>query len=105
MLIAGGKNVASYEDPAGYSKTLSVVMPDGNPCSESTLPEMPKFLEGFGMASRKNRYIYLCGGIERSQSSGTTILSFRTADSGYILIINQICTRIILNVYLKSTFL
>lgn len=73
MMIAGGKNVATYIENAGYSKTLTVVMPDGTQCTEPSLPELPKRLEGFGMASRKNRYVYVCGGIERSEASGKKI--------------------------------
>ena len=69
MLIAGGNTEVSYTSPSTVSKSLNIVMPDGDTCSE-TLPELPKSLEGFGMASRKNRYIYLCGGIERKSDSG-----------------------------------
>ena len=69
MLIAGGNTEVSYTSPSTVSKSLNIVMPDGDTCSE-TLPELPKSLEGFGMASRKNRYIYLCGGIERKADSG-----------------------------------
>ena len=74
MLIAGGNTEVSYTSPSTVSKSLNVVMPDGDTCSE-TLPEIPKSLEGFGMASRKNRYIYLCGGIERKADSGKDTLS------------------------------
>ena len=72
MMIVGGKDVATYTENAGYSKSATVVMPDGTQCSavEPSLPELPKRLEGFGMASRKNRYTYVCGGIERSETSG-----------------------------------
>ena len=69
MLIAGGKDTTTYKDPAGYVKTLDVVMPDGTTCSEPSLPLIPERLEGFGIAARKNRYIYMCGGIKRSDSS------------------------------------
>ena len=73
MLIAGGNTEVSYTSPSTVSKSLNIVMPDGDTCSE-TLPELPKSLEGFGMASRKNRYIYLCGGIERKADSGKDTL-------------------------------
>ena len=68
MLIAGGKDSTTsfVETSKGYIKTLSVVMPDGNKCLETGLPELPKILEGFGMASRKDRYVFLCGGIRYS---------------------------------------
>jgi hypothetical protein len=69
MLITGGKTLVTYTGSEGYQKSMEVVMPDGTTCSESTLPEIPKRLEGFGIAARKNRYIYMCGGIERSESS------------------------------------
>ena len=69
MLIAGGKLTATYQNPAGYVKTMEVVMPDGTTCSEPSLPLLPERLEGFGIAARKNRYIYMCGGIKRSESS------------------------------------
>ena len=73
MLIAGGNTEVSYTSPSTVSKSLNIVMPDGVTCSEA-LPELPKSLEGFGMASRKNRYIYLCGGIERKADSGKDTL-------------------------------
>ena len=69
MMIVGGKNVATYIENAGYSKSVTVVTPDGTQCAP-TLPDLPKMLEGFGMASRKNRYTYVCGGIERSETTG-----------------------------------
>ena len=67
MLIVGGKNVATYKEDAGYSKTATVVMSDGKQCTGNTAKsvELPKNLEGFGMASRKNRYVYVCGGSKR----------------------------------------
>ena len=68
-MIAGGRGDATFADGT-YSKTLTVVMPDGRQCSEYSLPQLPKQLEAFGMASRKNRYMYVCGGIERSDSKG-----------------------------------
>ena len=63
MMIVGGKTEASYKNTAGYKKTM---LPNGETCTH----DIPNFtqvpLEGFGMASRKNRYVYLCGGIKRS---------------------------------------
>ena len=64
MLIAGGK--ASVETSQAYNKTLSVVMPDGSKCPEAGLPELPKILEGFGMTSKKDRYVFVCGGTRYS---------------------------------------
>ena len=69
-MIIGGKNVPTYNENAGYSTSVTVVMPDGTQCNEPSLPNLPKRLEGFGTASRKNRYSYVCGGIERSVTSG-----------------------------------
>ena len=66
MLIAGGKSWLTFKGTAGYHKSMEVVMPDGTTCSETSLPELPERLEGFGIAARKNRYIYMCGGIKRS---------------------------------------
>ena len=77
MLIAGGKSETGLVyDPGteGYDKSIDVVMANGETatiCSDTNLPELPKHLEGFGMTSRKNRYIYLCGGIERNTDTGT----------------------------------
>ena len=73
MMVAGGRNDTTwswYNADANYSGTPTVVLPDGKQCSESSLPPLPKVLEGFGMASRKNRYTYVCGGIERTTPKG-----------------------------------
>ena len=72
MMIVGGKTDASYKNTAGYKKTIFTVMPNGETCTH----DIPNFtqvpLEGFGMASRKNRYVYLCGGIKRSPTARPT---------------------------------
>ena len=73
MMVAGGqayRTWSSYGANTNYSATPTVVLPDGKQCSESSLPPLPKILEGFGMASRKNRYTYICGGVERSETKG-----------------------------------
>ena len=69
MLLAGGRTTATYlEKDEVVLKTSTVVMPDGSQCNEPILPDLPEALEGFGMASKKDRYIYVCGGIERSDT-------------------------------------
>ena len=40
-------------------------MSDGRVCTTPGLPDLPEKLEGFGMTSKKDRYIYVCGGTKR----------------------------------------
>ena len=74
MVIAGGRPTAAYRNSGSneYVKTFDVVFSDGHTCAESNqgIPELPEFLEGFGMASKKDRFIYLCGGIDRTKHGG-----------------------------------
>ena len=71
MVIAGGRSTVKYvAQGETYHKSLDVVRLDGSVCGSHSLPDLPKELEGFGMASKNNRYIYVCGGQNRrSQSS------------------------------------
>ena len=71
MMIVGGKSTATFKDTTGYLKTISLVLPDGRMCTDTSLPEFDIPLEGFGLASRKNRYVYMCGGIKRSPTPST----------------------------------
>ena len=73
MVIAGGRGEVKYtEGGEEYAKTLDVVhsngMIEGIHCGANDLPELPKNLEGFGMASKKDRFIYVCGGQDRGPS-------------------------------------
>ena len=69
MVIAGGRDNVKYKlQGETYHKTLDVVNSDGNVCEDHDLTDLPEELEGFGMASRQGRYIYVCGG----QNRGTT---------------------------------
>ena len=74
MVIAGGRPTVKYriESTNEYSKTLDVIHSDGRVCGIHDLPDLPKTLEGFGMASKKDRYIYVCGGQERDNYCFTT---------------------------------
>ena len=66
MVIAGGLQKAQYKLRFfDYWKTVDVVQSDGSVCADHGLPELPEFLEGFGMTSKKDRYIYICGGQKR----------------------------------------
>ena len=76
MMIVGGKNEATLIPTPGYSTSATVVMSDGTQCT-TTLPDLPKKLEGFGMASRKNRYAYVCGGVERDETLGKKNFVYR----------------------------
>ena len=66
MMIVGGKTETSYKDTAGYKKDIKLILPDGSTCTDTSLPEFAVPHEGFGVAARKNRYIYRCGGVKRS---------------------------------------
>ena len=71
MVIAGGrKTTVTNSMSAEHWKTLDVIRADGSACTESNhnLPELPKTLEGFGMTSRKDRYLHVCGGIKKTSS-------------------------------------
>ena len=66
MVIAGGRTSVKYpSDGELHHKTLDVIHPNGTVCNGHGLPDLPEVLEGFGMTSRKNRYIYVCGGQKR----------------------------------------
>ena len=66
MVIAGGLKQVQYKiRNFDYWKTVDVVQSDGSVCADHGLPELPEFLEGFGMTSKKDRYIYICGGQKR----------------------------------------
>jgi hypothetical protein len=73
MIIAGGRDDVRYDIlSATYHKTLDVINSHGQACADHDLPDLPEELEGFGMASRNNRYIYVCGGINRGANCFTT---------------------------------
>ena len=66
MVIAGGLKQVQYRiRNFDFWKTVDVVQSDGSVCTDHGLPELPEFLEGFGMTSKKDRYIYICGGQKR----------------------------------------
>ena len=66
LVIAGGRPEISYRlSGSDYLKTIDVVMSDGRVCTTPGLPDLPEKLEGFGMTSKKDRYIYVCGGTKR----------------------------------------
>ena len=66
LVIAGGRPEIRYSSSGpDYLKTLDVVMSDGRVCTTPGLPDLPEKLEGFGMTSKKDRYIYVCGGTKR----------------------------------------
>ena len=71
MVIAGGRPTVRYKSNE-YLQTLDAIHSDGRVCKNHNLPQSPKTLEGFGMASRKDRYIYICGGMERNSYCFTT---------------------------------
>ena len=63
LVIAGGRPDTNYRlSGPDHIKTLDVVMSDGRVCTTPGLPDLPEKLEGFGMTSKKDRYIYVCGG-------------------------------------------
>ena len=75
MVIAGGrKTTVTNSKSAEHWKTLDVILAHGSTCAESNhnLPELPKTLEGFGMTSRKDTYLHVCGGIKKTSSCFTT---------------------------------
>ena len=76
MMIIGGKTEASFKDTTGYKKDIKLVLPDGSTCTDTSLPEFDVQYEGMGVASRKNRYIYRCGGIKRSPTSSMCIVIY-----------------------------
>ena len=76
MMIVGGKTEASFKDTTGYKKDIKLVLPDGSTCTDTSLPEFDVPHEGMGVASRKNRYIYRCGGIKRSPTSSMCIVIY-----------------------------
>ena len=66
MIIAGGRSTVRYRAEGELDKqTLDVIHPNGNACNSSGLPDIPESLEGFGMASKKDRIIYICGGMKK----------------------------------------
>jgi hypothetical protein len=65
MVIAGGRATVTYgsaSDSELYYQTLDVIQSDGRVCSDHDLPSLPENLEGFGIASKHGRFIYVCGG-------------------------------------------
>ena len=78
MMIVGGKTEASFKDTTGYKKDIKLVLPDGSTCTDTSLPEFDVPHEGMGVASRKNRYIYRCGGIKRSPTSSMYIVILKS---------------------------
>ena len=65
MVIAGGRATVTYgsaSDTELYYQTLDVIQSDGRVCSDHDLPSLPENLEGFGIASKHGRLIYVCGG-------------------------------------------
>ena len=64
MVVIGG-NADKYIDPNGRYPDNEIIRSDGSTCvpsSGSPIPNLPKSLKNFALASRKDRYIYLCGG-------------------------------------------
>ena len=63
MLIIGGAE-DKYLNPSARHLDYEIVTPKGQKCQTTfpTLPDMPANLKNFGLASRKDRYVYLCGG-------------------------------------------
>ena len=63
MLIIGGAE-DKYLNPSARHLDYEIVTPKGQKCQTTfpTLPDMPANLKHFGLASRKDRYLYLCGG-------------------------------------------
>ena len=63
MFIAGGREKVKYlRQGDNYHQTVDIVHLDGTKCGSHDIPNLPKELEGFGMASRHDRLVYLCGG-------------------------------------------
>ena len=86
MMIVGGKTEASFKDTTGYKKDIKLVLPDGSTCTDTSLPEFDVPHEGMGVASRKNRYIYRCGGIKRSPTSSMCIVIYEELYEVFIAI-------------------
>ena len=63
MVVIGGND--KYIDPGSRELDNEIIRSDGSTCvpnSGSPIPNLPKSLKNFALASRKDRYIYLCGG-------------------------------------------
>ena len=61
--MIGGND--KYIDPSSRHEDSEIIRSDGSTCvpsSGSPIPNLPKSLKNFALASRKDRYIYLCGG-------------------------------------------
>ena len=72
LVIAGGRPEINYRmSGPDWLETLDVVMSDGRVCTTPGLPDLPEKLEGFGMTSKKDRYIYVCGGTIRESCFDT----------------------------------
>ena len=72
LVIAGGRPEVNYRmSGPDWLTTLDVVMSDGRVCTTPGLPDLPEKLEGFGMTSKKDRYIYVCGGTIRESCFDT----------------------------------
>ena len=66
MIIAGGRNTVRYRAEGELDKqTMDVIHPNGTVCNNTGLPDIPESLEGFGMASKNDRFIYICGGMKK----------------------------------------
>ena len=66
MLIAGGRPSVKYlKQSEPYHKTIDIVLQDGKKCQSHDIPELAKELEGFGMTSKNDRFVYVCGGQHR----------------------------------------
>ena len=66
MIIAGGRNTVRYRAEGELDKqTMDVIHPNWTVCNNTGLPDIPESLEGFGMASKNDRFIYICGGMKK----------------------------------------
>ena len=73
MVIAGGRDDVRYRLLGEtYHRSLDVINSRGTKCTSHGLPDLPEELEGFGMASRRGRYIYVCGGQNRGVNCFTS---------------------------------
>ena len=79
MLVVGGTDDDFY---GSIIKTSTIIMSDGTECKESNLvPDLPDEIHSFGLAVRKERWIYVCGGKRLVLSGSKTFY--------YILISNH----------------
>ena len=76
MFIAGGREDVRYRSLGiSYHQTVDIVHQDGTTCASHDIPDLPKQLEGFGLASKRDHLIYLCGGQHRLAPSGNACFS------------------------------